>query len=242
MILPRAGAIFFLAIVGPAAYAQNAQTGAPPANEATVKHGPHIPVYNMTDGMPIETRPPEKVDDAPLFPQQTRAPYHASTPYKVTVLASGLTAPWGMAFLPDGKILLTERLPGAFRIVGQDGAVSEPLSGLSALSSGVQMGLLDVTLDPHFASNHRIFFTWFEWAEKNVNNTNVASARLDVAKGVLSDVKTIFKAVPDLPAKGDISAGTKSGGRIAIGRDGYLYVNIGGRDGAGAHPWGVAQK
>ncbi|HEX4272593.1 MAG TPA: PQQ-dependent sugar dehydrogenase [Rhizomicrobium sp.] len=242
MILSRAGAIVFLAVVAPVAYAQNAQTGAPPVNEATVKHGPHIPVYNMTDGMPIETRPPEKTDDAPLFPQQTRAPYHASTPYKVTVLASSLRAPWAMAFLPGSKILLTERLPGAFRIVGQDGAVSEPLSGLSVLSSGAQIGLLDVALDPHFSTNHRIFFTWFEWAEKNDNNTYVASARLDAARGALMDVRTIFKASPDLPAKGDISAGTKSGGRIAIGRDGYLYVTIGDRDGAGAHPWDVAQK
>src|ERR1700761_875527 len=242
MMLSRAGAIFFLAIVAPAAYAQNAQTGAPSVNEATVKHGPRIPVYNMTDGMPIETRPPEKVDDTPLFPQQTRAPYHASPPYKVTVLASGLTAPWGMAFLSNGKILLTERLPGAFRIVGQDGAVSEPLSGLSALSSGAQIGLLDVALDPHFSANHRIFFTWFEWAEKNDNNTYIASARLDAAHGALTDVRTIFKASPDLPAKGDISAGPKSGGRIANGRDGYLYVPIGDRDGAGAHPWDVAQK
>jgi glucose/arabinose dehydrogenase len=234
------GALVLLAALSAGAHAQ---TGGPPAvNEATVRHGPRIPVYNMVEGQPIETRPPEKADDAPLFPQQTRAPYHAGVPYKMTVLASSLRAPWGMAVLPDGRILLTERLPGAFRIVGQDGKISAPLEGLSALSSGPQVGLLDVALDPHFAVNHRIFFTWFAWADKNDNNTYVASAILDTAKGALRDAKTIFKASPDLPAKGDLSAGTKSGGRIAIGRDGYLYVTIGDRDGAGAHPWDVAQR
>jgi len=236
-----ASAVLFLGLLVSAAHAQTNPI-APPANEATVKRGPRIPVYNMTEGQPVETRPPEKADDAPLFPEQTRAPYHASAPYQVTTLASGLRAPWGMAFLPDGKILLTERLPGALRVVTPGGMVSAPLDGLSALFSGPQIGLLDLALDPHFSTNRRIFFTWFEWADGNDNNTYVASARLDVAKGVLSEVKTIFKAVPDLPAKGDISAGTKSGGRVAIGPDGYLYVTIGDRDGAGASPWDVAQK
>jgi glucose/arabinose dehydrogenase len=235
-----AGTFLVLAAFASGANAETAPQ--PPVNEATVKRGPRIPVYATVDGQSVETRPPEKADDAPLFPEQTRAPYHASTPYQVTTLASNLRAPWGMAFLPDGKILLTERLPGAFRIVDKQGAVSEPLTGLAVLASGPQIGLLDVALDPNFARNHRIFFTWFEWADKNVNNTNVGSARLDLARGVLSDVKTIFHAAPNLPAKGDIAAGTKSGGRIAIGRDGYLYVTLGDRDGAGAYPWDVAQK
>jgi len=232
---------FFLLSVAFPAFAQNG-TDTPHVTESTVRRGPRIPVYNMTDGAPIETRPPEKADDAPLFPEQTRMPYHASTPYQVTTIATGLRGPWSLAFLPGGKMLLTERLPGAFRIVGQGGSVSAPLTGLSVLTSRAQVGLLDVALDPHFARNHRIFFTWFEWADKNVNNTYVGSARLDVAKGALTQVKTVFKAAPELPAKGDISAGTKSGGRIAIGPDGYLYITMGDRDGAGPHPWDVAQK
>ena len=61
----------------------------------------------------IESRPPEKSDDKPAFPQQTRAPYHASPPFKITTLIDTLPAPWSLAFLPDGKIILTERLPGS---------------------------------------------------------------------------------------------------------------------------------
>jgi glucose/arabinose dehydrogenase len=237
------GALLCLAAFAPSAYAQSGVLLAQPAvTEATAKRSPRIPFYSMVEGQPVETRPPEKVDDAPLFPEQTRAPYHASVAYRVTTLANNLRAAWGMAFLPRSRILLTERLPGALRIVDQNGTLSEPLSGLSVLSSGPEIGLLDVTLDPHFITNHRIFFTWFEWADKNDNNTYVASARLDMPNGALTDVKTIFRATPDLPAKGDLSAGTKSGGRIAVGRDGYLYVTIGDRDGAGANPWDVAQK
>src|SRR5689334_17947805 len=115
------------------------------------------------EGQPIERRPPEKSDNRPAFPEQTRAPYHASSPFKVTTLIDNLPAPWSVAFLPDGKILLTERLPGSIRILDTKGALSEPISGVAGLASpgSNDIGLLDVVLDPHFASNHQIFFTFF---------------------------------------------------------------------------------
>jgi len=198
------------------------------------------PVYATVEGKPIDSRPPEKSDDKPLFPEQTRAPYHATAPFKVTTLTSVLHAPWALAFLPGGKILITERLPGAFRICDQQGNLSDPLPGLTGLTSEPETGLLDVAVDPHFGENHRIFFTFFGYADRTMGNTNVARARLD-GRG-LTDVKVIFRSTPPSPNGPNLAAGAKSGGRIAIDRDGNLFVVIGDRDNAGAAPWDVAQK
>jgi glucose/arabinose dehydrogenase len=202
---------------------------------------PRGPVYATTEGQPIDARPPEKSDDKPLFPEQTRAPFHATAPFSVTTLASTLHAPWSLAFLPEGKILITEKLPGAMRILDQQGVLSAPLAGLSAVSTS-PVGLLDVALDPHFATNRRIFFTFFEWVDNNDSNTYVARARLDKAEAALTDVHVIFRTTPAIPSHGSLSAATKTGGRIAIGRDGNLFVTIGDRDDAGPAPWDMAQK
>jgi glucose/arabinose dehydrogenase len=201
-----------------------------------------FPVYGRVEGQPIDSRPPEKSDDKPLFPGQTRAPFHATAPYAVTTLASTLHAPWALAFLPDGKILVTEKLPGALRILDQGGVLSAPVSGLAAVSSTPEFGVLDVALDPHFAANHRIFFTFFEWFDGNNSNTNVARAQLDEAANAVSEVKVIFRTKPAIPTHDSLAAATKTGGRIAIGSDGNLFVVIGDRDNAGAAPWDVAQR
>ena len=216
------------------------KTEAPETTPKKSRFAPSYPVYITVEGQPINPSPPEKSDDKPLFPQQTRAPYHKTAPYKVTTLTAGLHAPWGLAFLPDGDILITERLPGAMRILDKQGVLSEPFPGLDGLSTDKETGLLDVALDPHFATNHRIFFTFFGYSDKVVGNTNVARARLD--GGSLSEVKVIFRSTPALPNGTNLGAGTKTGGRIAIAPDGNLFVVIGDRDGAGATPWDVAQK
>jgi len=212
----------------------------PTAARPPSRFAPRFPVYASVEGQPIDPRPPDKSDDKPLFPEQTRAPYHATAPYKVTALTSTLHAPWALALLPDGRILVTERLPGAFRILDKQGVLSEPLPGFTGLSSDPETGLLDVVLDPHFAANHRIFFTFFGYSNRTMGNTNVARARLD--GDALAEVKVIFHATPALPNGPDLGAGAKSGGRIAIDRDGNLFVVIGDRDDAGATPWDVAQK
>jgi aldose sugar dehydrogenase len=203
---------------------------------------PDFPVYATTEGQPIDGRPPEKSDDKPLFPEQTRAPFHATAPFTITTLVSTLHAPWSLAFLPEGKILITEKLPGAMRILDKQGVLSAPLEGLSAVSSTPEFGVLDVALDPHFATNRRIFFTFFEWVDNNSSNTYVARARLDEAESALTDVHVIFRTTPAVPSHGSLSAATKTGGRLAIGRDGNLFVLIGDRDSAGPAPWDMAQK
>jgi len=201
------------------------------------------------EGKSTETRPPEKSDNKPTFPQQTRAPYHASAPFKVTTLVDNLPVTWSIAFLPDGKLLLTERLPGSLRIfdpkADPKGALSEPVAGVSALMSpgAKDVGVLDVMLDPHFATNHQIFFTFFDYV-KNAgsdtytdSNTYVVRAKLDEDKCALVDAKVIFRAQPAMPSK---RLGGKTGGRIAIGRDGNLFVTIGDR--SDSPPWDVAQR
>jgi glucose/arabinose dehydrogenase len=191
------------------------------------------------DGQPIERRPPEKSDDRPAFAEQTRAPYHASAPFKVTTLIDNLPAPWSLTFLPDGKILLTERLPGSIRILDKRGVLSEPVAGVAALMSPAakDVGLLDVVLDPHFAANHQIFFTFFDFVDNTDSNTYVVRAKLDEAKCAVSDAKVIFRAQPAMPSK---RLGGKTGGRIAIAPDGSLFVTIGDR--SDSPPWDVAQR
>jgi aldose sugar dehydrogenase len=227
----------------------------PAAVEAQTSVGSQAAARNIRpepariEGKTTETRPPEKSDNQPAFPQQTRAPYHASAPFKVTTLLDKLPVNWSIAFLPDGKLLLTERLPGRLHIfdpkADPKGALSEPVAGVSALMSpgAKDIGVLDVMLDPHYATNHQIFFTFFDYV-KNTDrdtytdsNTYVARAKLDEDKCALADAKVIFRAQPALPSK---RLGGKTGGRIAIAPDGTLFVTIGDR--SDSPPWDVAQR
>jgi glucose/arabinose dehydrogenase len=215
--------------------AVSAQTPPPQVS----RDGAGSPPTVTIDGQPIERRPPEKSDDKPAFPQQTRAPYHASAPFRVTTLIDNLPAPWSLAFLPGGKILLTERLPGSIRILDTKGVLSEPVAGVADLASHAakDIGLLDVVLDPHFAANHQIFFTFYDFVDGTNSNTYVAKGQLDEAERVLNNAKVIFRAQPAMPSK---RLGGKSGGRIAIAPDGSLFVTIGDR--SDSPPWDVAQR
>src|SRR6202044_2554619 len=138
---PCLAAVLWACVVGPAGV--HAQKTSPPGQEAApLRGGPAVTSGNpgagpppMIEGQPVEKRPPEKSDDKPAFPEQTRAPYHASAPFQVTTLIDNLPAPWSLAFLPDGKIILTERLPGSMRILDSKGVLSGPVAGVSGLAS-----------------------------------------------------------------------------------------------------------
>ena len=139
---------------------------------------------SAVEGRPIETRPPEKKDNTPAFPEQTRAPYHATAPFKVTTLIDGMHAPWSLALLPEETSSSPNDCPGTMRILDTKGALSAPLAGVSVVASPAakDIGLLDVVLDPGFVSNHRIFFTFYDFIDGTNSNTCVARASLDEAK------------------------------------------------------------
>lgn len=202
----------------------------------------------MEDGKPIDRRPTEKENNAPAFPEQTRAPYRKTAPFKVTTLIDNLEVPWSLAFLPSGNIILTERLPGRMRMLNTAGKLSGPLTGVNVLAAmpsatpgdrGISddIGLLDVVLDPNFATNQRVFFSFFNYIDGTNSNTCIARARLDEKALKLTDVTVIFRALPVMPSK---RLGAKTGGRIAIDPAGNLLMTLGDR--SDSPPWDVAQK
>ena len=204
---------------------------------------PNNPDYTaLVEGKPVDSRQNENVNDKPLYPEQTRAPYHKTASYKLTEITGALEAPWALAFLPDGKFLVTERLPGKLRVISPDGTIAPPVSGLEALNTGwPQTGLFDLALDPKFNSNHRIFFTFFGFDRGEISGIQVARATFNQAANSLSDVKVIFKARPQTPNDSRSGVGSRSGGRLAIGKDGFLYITSGDRDTGSQRAWRVAQ-
>jgi glucose/arabinose dehydrogenase len=109
-------------------------------------------------------------------------------PLRVTTLASGLQNPWGLAFLPDGRFLITER-PGRLRVFS-NGVLSSPITGVPTVWAQGQGGLLDVAVDPAFQTNQRIYLSYAEGDANNRAGTAVARARL-VGQG-LQDVQVIL--------------------------------------------------
>ena len=103
---------------------------------------------------------------------------------KVETVADGLEHPWGLAFLPDGRMLVTER-PGRLRIVSKDGAKSEPLKGVPEVFAQGQGGLLDVALDPHFTDNGLVYLSY---AEPGEDNAGTAVARGKLGDGSIDNV------------------------------------------------------
>jgi aldose sugar dehydrogenase len=172
----------------------------------------------------VDPRPPNGVGQKPAFEGQTRAPERKSgVAFEVVTVAEGLQNPWGMTFLPGGRMLVTER-PGRLRIVTADGTLSEPVAGLPAVDARSQGGLLDVTLDPNFASNHLIYWSYAEPREGGLTNSAVARGRL-VEDGAprVENVQVIFHQAPSLNSM------LHYGGRLVFARDGTLFVTLGER-------------
>jgi aldose sugar dehydrogenase len=139
----------------------------------------------------------------------------------VETVAKDLENPWGLAFLPDGRMLVTER-PGRLRVVAADGRVSPALTGVPAVAASRQGGLLDVAVDPEFAANRVVYITYSEPRDGG-NGTSVARMRLnDEATGV-TDVRVIFRQTPSH------NGGLHFGSRIVFDRTGAMFVALGDR-------------
>ncbi len=161
----------------------------------------------------------------PLAAQTTKAPpVKTGQAIKVETFAKGLVHPWGMAFLPDGRLLVTER-PGRLRIVGKDGTLSAPLQGPPKVYASGQGGLLDVQLGPDFVSSGLIYLSYADPRDGSRNGTSVARAKLvtESAGGRLDSVQVIFRQEPSYASSGHF------GSRIVFTRDGSLFVTLGER-------------
>lgn len=172
----------------------------------------------------VDPRPANGRGQSPAFPGQTRAPEdRSSVAVEVVTVAQGLESPWGMTFFPDGRILVTEK-PGRMRIVSPDGRVSAPLAGLPKVDARGQGGLLGLTLDPAFASNKLVYFSFSEPRDGGANNTAVGRGMLvDGTEPRLDNVQIIYHQTPSLDSRAHF------GGRLVFGRDGRLFITNGDR-------------
>jgi aldose sugar dehydrogenase len=163
-----------------------------------------------------QTPPRASEGSAPRSP----APASLDGVVRVETVVRGLERPWALAFLPDGRILVTER-PGRLRIVARDGSLSEPVAGVPAVFARGQGGLLDVALDPRFAENRLVYLSFAEPGENDEAGTAVARGRL--GDGGLEDVRVIYRQQPK------VRSGGHFGSRLVFRRDGTLFVTQGER-------------
>jgi glucose/arabinose dehydrogenase len=219
--------------------------GAPALAQAPPPPAP-VPYVEPPAGQPIETRPPEAGWQKPAFAGQTRGPFEPThVAFEVKTVASGLQNPWGLAFLPDGRMLVTEK-NGRMRLVTPDGKLSPPIGGIPAVDPRQGGGLLDVEVDPDYATNHLIYWAYSE-PRGNGAGTTVARAKLVIRPGpdprleavsqkgaalvgdagekvTVQNVQVLFRMLPTEDSYRSF------GSRIAFGRGQTLFITLGDLD------------
>jgi len=162
----------------------------------------------MFDG-PVEAQPASK----------SPTPQSIEARVKVTTVADGLQNPWGLAFLPDGRMLVTERA-GRLRIVEKDGSLSAPLTGVPRVLAQGQGGLLDVALSPDFERDRLVYLSY---SEPGDGGAGTAVARGKLGQSGLEDVQVIWRQIPK------VTSGNHWGSRLVFREDGTLFVTTGDR-------------
>ena len=188
----------------------------------------NYPSVQDTTKAPVEKLPPNN-SYSPAFKGQTRIEgIKTKTTLDVKVLAEGLKRPWGITILPDGRLLITEKT-GTMKIVTTSGMVSEPITGLPAVNSGGQGGLLGLTTDPAFSKNRIVYWVFSEKTSTG-NLTAVAKGTLSVDEKKMENVSVIYRADPAHPSMGHY------GGRILVDKTGNLLVTTGERSNLETRP------
>lgn len=178
----------------------------------------------------FNARPANATSQRPAFADQTRAPMIADdVAVETTVFARGLVNPWGMALLPDGRWLVTER-PGRLSMLDTAGRVSVPIRGVPEVDARGQGGLLDVAVRDDFAETRRIWLSFAEPRGDGLNATAVATGVLAPDGATLTAVKVIFRQDP--PWRSTMHFGS----RLVFDREGMLFVTLGERSVADARP------
>jgi glucose/arabinose dehydrogenase len=154
-----------------------------------------------------------------LAKAQDRIVRTSSGQVRVETIARGLAHPWGLAFLPDGRMLVSER-PGRLRVVSRGGGVSTPLVGVPRVFARGQGGLLDVALAPDFAASRWVYLSY---AESGPGGAGTAVSRGRLGPAGLQDVQVIFRQVPKVDGTNHF------GSRLVFSRDGRLFVTLGDR-------------
>lgn len=182
---------------------------------------------STTDSAEVASNPPVETKEAntdykPAFEGQTRVgAVKTTTPYGFEILDSTLTRPWGIAALPDGRLIITEK-GGAMRIASATGTVGSPLRGVPKVNSERQGGLLGICIDPSFDQNRMVYWSFSEPRPEG-NVTAVAKGKLSADEKSIEGVKVIYRATPVY--KGTLHYGS----RVLFSKDGDLYVSTGER-------------
>jgi glucose/arabinose dehydrogenase len=162
---------------------------------------------------------------AAAFAQPTAVISTREHAVRINTVTEGLENPWGLAFLPDGRMLVTER-PGRLRVIGKDGKLDPaPVAGLPRVDAQGQGGLLDVALHPQYASNGWIYWTYAQRDEAGNNGTELARGKLAGGPGAyrMTDVQVLFRMGPKT------NRGHHFGARLVWNRDGQLFMTLGDR-------------
>jgi glucose/arabinose dehydrogenase len=171
---------------------------------------------------PVETQPAVAIGQKPAFAGQTRiGGVKTRSKIQLTTIASGLKFPWGLDFLPDRRMIVTEK-PGNIRIVTKEGAIGPVIQGVPAVRYKGDGGLYDIKLDPDFKRTRLVFWTFVE----PVTGGGVTS----VARGKLSQDETRFEEVKIIYRASPVYEGPNhNGSRMIFDKKGNLFVSFGER-------------